>query len=94
MIVQALVKRNQELTPTGVDQTSITGLVTKLQNVIDALIVAPDSFEAAVVEEARPVGSYKRGTMMKGSNVADVVIILRTLPTRMYNQAFCYMSCI
>ncbi|XP_067942001.1 interleukin enhancer-binding factor 2 homolog [Watersipora subatra] len=79
---EALVKRNQDLTPNSTEQATITALVTKLQTVIDALVVAPATFEAAVVEEARPVGSFKKGTMITGTNIADVVIILRTLPTR------------
>jgi len=79
--LQALVKRNQDLSPSATEQTAVTALVNKLQTAIDALIVAPNTFESAVVEEARAVGSYKKGTMITGHNVADVVIILRTLPT-------------
>ena len=33
------------------------------------------------VREVRPVGSYSKGTMLTKSNVADLVVVLATVPT-------------
>lgn len=79
---QALMKRNLDLTPTQKEHSAVLNLVTKVQAVLDSLIINPGSFDACQIEEVREVGSYKKGTMITGHIVADLVVILKTFPTR------------
>ena len=45
---QALLKRNGDLTPSEKEQNAITNLVSKIQTVLDTLIVSPGNFDACV----------------------------------------------
>lgn len=45
---QALLKRNTDLSPSPHEQTSVLNLVTKIQAVMDNLVVAPGTFDACV----------------------------------------------
>lgn len=80
LFTQALVKRSQALTASPQDQTAILSYVTKVTNAFDAIIV--QSQTDVQIEEYRQVGSFKKGTMMIGNIVADIAVILKTIPTK------------
>ncbi|GBN07877.1 Interleukin enhancer-binding factor 2 [Araneus ventricosus] len=80
-VLKAILKRNQDLTSTAQEQTAVLNLVTKIQTVLDNIALSPGNFDACQIEEVRQVGSFKKGTMMIGNAVADIVTILKTLPT-------------
>lgn len=45
---QALLKRNQDLTPNPSDLTALSNLVTKIQNILENLVIAPGDFNTCV----------------------------------------------
>lgn len=53
IFTQALLKRNTDLSPTPAEQTAILNLVTKIQTVLDNLVVAPGTFDACVSSDRR-----------------------------------------
>lgn len=76
----ALLKKTQELTPSTAEQSSVQNLVTKVETVLEALILSSDGLDIPV-DEVRTVGSYKKGTLLAGHPVADLVVILKETPT-------------
>jgi len=78
----ALEAKNKALTPNEPEQNNLSTLVGKIQTVLDDLIVSPGSFDACQIEEVRQVGANKKGTMVTGTNVAEIVVVLKTLPTK------------
>jgi len=76
---EALLKKSQQLTPTATEQGSVQNLVSKVESVLESLILSPTGLNIPV-EEMRPVGSFKKGTMLAGHPVADLVIILKETP--------------
>ncbi|CAG2109537.1 unnamed protein product [Medioppia subpectinata] len=76
----AILARNADLTPTPEEQTNIINMVSKVQIVLENITLNPGTFDACVIDEVRPVGSFKKGTMKIHHNIADLVVILKTLP--------------
>jgi len=51
-----------------------------MESVLEGLILSPIGLNIPV-EEVRPVGSFKKGTMVAGHPVADLVVILKETPS-------------
>ncbi|XP_065584735.1 interleukin enhancer-binding factor 2-like [Artemia franciscana] len=79
---QDLLNLNAQLSPTEEEEAAINNLMTKVRGILDKFILAPVAESSCQIEEVRPVGSYKKGTMMRGSNMADLVVILKSMPAR------------
>ncbi|XP_065654006.1 interleukin enhancer-binding factor 2 homolog isoform X2 [Hydra vulgaris] len=77
---EALVKKIQELTPSTAEQSSVQNLVSKVEVVVESLIISSVGLNIPI-DEVRAVGSYKKGTMLSGHPVADLVVILKDTPT-------------
>lgn len=80
-LASAILKRNTDLTPSLEEQSHITALVSQIQIVLETMSLDVDSASEFAVEEFRVVGSFKKGTMIRGKNEADIVLILRYSPT-------------
>ncbi|KAL7063444.1 hypothetical protein AAHC03_0658 [Spirometra sp. Aus1] len=79
--VNAIMVHHSKLTPSSDEQQAVASLVTKVTECLEAIAVYPGKFEQNHIEETRPIGSFKKGTMLAGHCVADLVVILRSLPT-------------
>lgn len=84
----ALEKKLADLTPTEVELKDLNRMVNALQSVFDALIILPNNFSGCQIEESRQVGSLKKGTIIRGHKVADVVVVLQTLPFQKSIEVF------
>ncbi|CAL8107240.1 unnamed protein product [Orchesella dallaii] len=85
----ALLKRNGDIAPSTEEIQVIQNLVTRIQSILETLILTPGTFDACQVDEVRQVGSFKQGTILAGHKTADFVVILKTLPTREAVEALC-----
>uniref|UniRef100_A0A914YQU4 DZF domain-containing protein n=1 Tax=Panagrolaimus superbus TaxID=310955 RepID=A0A914YQU4_9BILA len=81
IVTQALLQRNQALMPTVAEQASINQMVSKVKQILDNVQNTPKKVPNVEIQEIREVGSFKKGIMMTKSNIADLVVILKTLPT-------------
>lgn len=80
-LTQDVVARATALTPTDAERSAVAALVLKVRAAIDKVIATPDCVPGVKFEEYREVGSFKKDTALTGHTVADIVIIMQSLPT-------------
>uniref|UniRef100_F1L503 Interleukin enhancer-binding factor 2 n=1 Tax=Ascaris suum TaxID=6253 RepID=F1L503_ASCSU len=80
-LAQAISKRHQEIMPTSAEQTAVVNLVNKVKAALQKIASTPDQNSSIALEEYREVGSFRKDTMLAGHNVADIVVVFRSLPT-------------
>lgn len=81
LFTELLVQHYNKLIPPTNDQQTLSNLVNRVTEILETLVVNPTDFTAGQLEEVRSVGSFKLGTWMANHNVADMVVVFRTLPT-------------
>ncbi|VDK20294.1 unnamed protein product [Anisakis simplex] len=67
--------------PTSAEQSAVVSLVNKVKGALQKIASNPDQSASMVLEEFREVGSFRKETMLAGHNVADIVVVFRSLPT-------------
>ena len=77
---EAILKRVGQLTPDEAEASACKNLVTKVEAAVSALIKDKEGLTKEI-DEIRVVGSYKKGTMLAGHPVADLVVIMKDTPT-------------
>ncbi|KAL5468935.1 hypothetical protein EMCRGX_G030095 [Ephydatia muelleri] len=80
LLSQLLTKRIQEITPSSDEQAIVQGFCTKVISLVENMILTGEG-ENLVLDEIRLVGSHKKGDALAGNMVADLVVLLREVPT-------------
>ncbi|EYB95560.1 hypothetical protein Y032_0158g3238 [Ancylostoma ceylanicum] len=80
-LTQDVVARATALTPSDSERATVAALVLKVKTAIDKVMNTPDCVPGVKFEDYREVGSFKKDTALTGHTVADIVIVMQTLPT-------------
>ncbi|KAE9420411.1 hypothetical protein Angca_005784 [Angiostrongylus cantonensis] len=80
-LTQDVVARATALTPTDSERAAVAALVLKVKTALDKVMTTSDCVPGVKFDEYREVGSMKKDTALTGHTVADIVIVMQTLPT-------------
>ncbi|KAH9425518.1 Interleukin enhancer-binding factor 2 [Dermatophagoides pteronyssinus] len=81
-IKQAIDERLSKIMPRSDDIQNLTQTVSKLMLILDRLKASPENIDACKIDCFFVVGSLRMGTMIRDHRIADMVIILQTLPVK------------
>jgi len=82
LLTAALLKRNSELTPSSEEVQGLQSLVSRIESIVETIILSPSTFPSCEVDEIRQVGSVKQGTSLAGDRTAELVVIFKSVPTK------------
>jgi len=80
LLTQFLSRRVQDITPSSDEQALVQGFCTKVATVVENMILTGEGKEL-MLDEVRAVGSQKKGTSLSGCTTADLVVLLREIPS-------------
>lgn len=78
---EAIQQRLSEITPEASELENLGHVVNKVTIVLEQL-KNKNSIDFCKIEDVTVVGSYRMGTILRGHRIADIVILLRTLPIK------------
>lgn len=82
-LANELLSRNQKITPNDQELAAVTALITRVKSALENISALGSNVLKII--EFREVGSYKKGTMLTRHKVGDLVVMVKTLPTRKLN---------
>lgn len=81
LIADAVTSRAEELAPSEHELRAMNDLVANIIAILSGMAITTNSFEQVTVEEVCCVGSFAMGTILAGHGIADIVVVLRTMPS-------------
>uniref|UniRef100_A0AC35UGD8 DZF domain-containing protein n=1 Tax=Rhabditophanes sp. KR3021 TaxID=114890 RepID=A0AC35UGD8_9BILA len=72
----------ESIIPSTIQTQNINVLINLIKLFLSKITVSPDSFNGCTISHIQPIGSFAYGTLRSVSCIADMAVVLKTLPTQ------------